>query len=314
MDKRMNFIKQEAHENTFQLIQVDVSHRCNMFCKNCFLPNRDYPDLDVDIFEEKFLSKLPNKKIPIRLIGGEPTLNPQLPEFIKRIKKYNHIPTLVTNGLRLATDHYMEELVDAGLRFVQLSMNGAANDSWYQALDAGNFAEKKLKAFDNLIKHKCYWNTGTIISKGYNDGVIKEQIKLVYDRMKHFGQDMSMNPWKRIKPIVRFRSIGAMGDYQEDGMTTLDEMIDMFEEQMGYRPKSISNQLRGNNYIVNTSKFTGSVWFEHETDIGSFYIRFTDWDNDDDGGFINTEAAGRMTEDFKVAPFYKHIIANENGY
>ena len=310
----MQYTELLPSENTFGLIQVDVSHRCNMACHNCFLPNRDFPDLDVDEFENKFLRHLKGNRIPIRLIGGEPTLNPQLPEFIRRIKAYNHIPTVVTNGLRLANDTYMQELTNAGLKFVQLSMNGAADNKYYEALDAGPFAAKKIKALDNLIKYKYYWNTGTIISKGLNDGVFKKQIDLVTERMARQNQTMKMNPWKRIKPILRFRSIGAMGDYQEEGMTDLEGMMDLFEKDVGYRPTSIHNQLRGNNYIVDSAKATGSIYFEHETDIGSFYVRFTDWDSSEDGGFTTATAAGRMTQDFKIAPFYEHIIANEFGY
>jgi len=35
-------------ENTFNLLMVDLTHRCNMECANCYLPNRDIPDMDVD--------------------------------------------------------------------------------------------------------------------------------------------------------------------------------------------------------------------------------------------------------------------------
>jgi len=32
----------------FETVIVDVTHRCNMACANCYIPNRSIPDLDAD--------------------------------------------------------------------------------------------------------------------------------------------------------------------------------------------------------------------------------------------------------------------------
>ncbi len=69
-------------ENIFESLVVDLTHRCNMTCANCYLPNRTIPDLDVDRLYDA-LARLP-KRTYIRLIGAEPTLRVDLPDIIRR--------------------------------------------------------------------------------------------------------------------------------------------------------------------------------------------------------------------------------------
>jgi MoaA/NifB/PqqE/SkfB family radical SAM enzyme len=35
-------------ECPYETVIVDVTHRCNMACANCYIPNRDIPDLDAE--------------------------------------------------------------------------------------------------------------------------------------------------------------------------------------------------------------------------------------------------------------------------
>ena len=81
----MKYFELEPEKNTFSEVVADLTHRCNMKCKNCYIPNRDVPDMDVDKLIE-CISKFP-KKITMRLIGAEPTMRRDLPEIIERVKK-----------------------------------------------------------------------------------------------------------------------------------------------------------------------------------------------------------------------------------
>src|SRR5215218_7712694 len=81
----------------FECVMVDVTHRCNMTCANCYLPNREIPDLDARWFAA-ILARLPRGTF-IRLTGGEATLRPDLPDIIREVRKHGHHPVLLTNGL-----------------------------------------------------------------------------------------------------------------------------------------------------------------------------------------------------------------------
>ena len=114
----MNYFELKPEENTFSNIVVDLTHKCQMSCANCYIPNRNIPDLDKETLF-KFLEKLPERTY-IRLIGAEPTMRDDLAEIISTVRKIGHRPSLTTNGLKLAHKPYVQTLKDAGLRMLSL--------------------------------------------------------------------------------------------------------------------------------------------------------------------------------------------------
>ena len=73
--------------------------------------------------------------------SGEPTLNRQLYEYIKIVKKYNAKAFAFSNGLRMSGD-YMKKCVDAGLDFFRFSFIGSTPeeyDQWMYNTKGGNF-------------------------------------------------------------------------------------------------------------------------------------------------------------------------------
>ena len=65
-------------ENPFETVMVDVTHRCQMACANCYVPNRDIPDMDIARLEA-CLAALP-ERVNLRLIGAEPTKGEWAPD------------------------------------------------------------------------------------------------------------------------------------------------------------------------------------------------------------------------------------------
>ena len=128
-------------DNYFETLMVDITHRCNMHCNNCYLPNRHIADMDIERLLE-CLKQLP-KRTNIRIAGGEPTLRADLPNIISNIKQLGHRVVLLTNGLRLAQKSYVDSLHQAGLRHVYISLNGADNNHWYSQIDQLACAERK---------------------------------------------------------------------------------------------------------------------------------------------------------------------------
>lgn len=283
-------------ENSFNLLMVDLTHRCNMECANCYLPNRDIPDMDVTKLYE-FLRKLPHRII-VRLIGAEPTIRKDLPDIIRNVKKCGHQVSLTTNGLKLSSKKYVQELKKSGLRMVLISMNGAADPEVYEILDNGReYADMKHKALVNSMKSRMIINTGTIIAKGSNEFTLRDQVDLVRKTMKETNYRV------RIKPILRFKSVGHIGRYMKDATYTLPEL----EEAFKY-------------YVHDATKVDDIVSPNHAVlanfyELDDMFVRLIDWEIDDDGiPDSDNEYRGRVTQDWKVAPFFEHLKQNEFGY
>ena len=165
----------EPEQNPFNVLYVDVTHRCQMACANCYLPNRELPDMDLVRFKD-LIEKLP-AKVDLRLIGGEPTLRADLARIIKLVSDYGHRPMLITNGLKLSDFNYCKSLKEAGLKYAQISLNGYNDDDIYNIIDKMRCSRQKLSAVENCEKLEIGVSISAIIIKGLNLHLIKEIIE-----------------------------------------------------------------------------------------------------------------------------------------
>lgn len=311
----MNYFELKPEENTFSNIVVDLTHKCNMECANCYIPNRDIPDLDKNkLFD--FLSRLPERTY-IRLIGAEPTMRDDLTEIIKTVKQLGHRPSLTTNGLKLAQPEYVKDLKRAGLRLLLHSMNGADCDDAYRMLDNGKWATVKVRALNNIFAERLPINTGTIIARGVNEYVFKRQVELFAECAIANGVNFDTTPpYNRITPVLRVKSVGSIGRFMEGKAYEIEELIDLAVSELGVNRSDIQQTSAG---VVKAGPQSGealtSYMFPYETQAGTVLVRLIDWKVDDEGVIDHDNPnRGRLTQNFTVAPFFEHVKRNEHGY
>jgi len=310
----MNYYELNPEENTFSNIVIDLTHRCNMECANCYIPNRDIPDLDKTKLYD-FLSKLPNRTY-IRLIGAEPTMRDDLPEIISMVKKLGHRPSLTTNGLKLARPEYVKKLKDAGLRLLLHSMNGADNNDVYIKLDNGKWATAKVRALDNIFAERLPINTGTIIAKGINEFTMRRQIELFAELAKKNNINFDTTPpYNRITPVLRMKSVGSIGRYMKECSYTIDELMDLAQDTLGVSKDQMQKTSAGVVKAGPTMEALTSMMFPYKTEVGTILIRLIDWQTDDEGVIDHDNPnRGRLTQNWTIAPFFEHVKKNEYGY
>ena len=291
----MNYYELKPEDNHFYSIGVDITHKCNMRCGNCYIPNRTIPDMDkLKLFA--LLLKLP-EKCEIRLIGAEPTMREDLPEIISKIRELNHRPVLITNGLKLSRLDYVKLLKKAGLFIVNISLNGGLNDEIYRKMDGGAFSKRKIKALRNLIDTGFFVNTNTILMKGVNENVPMEIFKI-------------LKALKVKRAVMRFRNVGQLGRY-------------MVSPSENYSYRGLIQFIAGlfqlnERHILAGNKIDGyeeknTVLFPVEKNRhSSIYIKITDWSPETaDFPDPGSKRRGRVTQNFTIAPFWEHVKANE---
>ena len=298
----------EPENNTFQDVVIDVTHRCNMTCKNCYIPNRDIPDMNMERMLAA-ISKFP-KKTMIRIIGAEPTMRKDLFEMISRIKKTRNRVTLLTNGLRLSRNAYVKDLKKAGLTHCYVSMNGADNDDYYEQIDELRCATKKVAALENLYKNKFIIDTGTIIVKGINDDVVGRMLSLY----KRIGIDNA---------VCRIKNVGDLGRSMADQDNhTLEELVTLVSQQTGLTEDYIY-QWRDQPIYQNDQPEIDSFMFPLNPNAkgrlmhrSGIWFKIANWKGEEGQHipFHLQTRRGRMTPDFKIAPFFEHVKINEFGY
>ena len=102
--KILGLQKQSLIEYPGKISAVIFLGGCNFRCPFCHVPTLVLPELietQNEISQEEILSFLEKRKTfleAISITGGEPTLNKDLPDFIKKIKSLGFLVQLETNG------------------------------------------------------------------------------------------------------------------------------------------------------------------------------------------------------------------------
>jgi molybdenum cofactor biosynthesis enzyme MoaA len=275
---RQSGVSYSPEDNPYRTVMVDVTHQCNMSCRNCYLPNRDVPDLDRD-WLAGILRRLP-RRVRVRIAGAEPTVRGDLPELITDVRRSGHIPILMTNGLKLGRRSYVGVLKAAGLRSVYLSFNGGFDDDAYEAVDDLRCASRKTSAFMNLVVEHMYVSLGMILVRGVNERALAG---LMREAQKH----------RQIHEL-HLRSVGPFGRHMTQAPYSLDEMHAVFLAQTGIDLTGMRPYERGGSYV--------------DYRLGSLKIQLTAWPD------LRSTSRGRLAPDGTIQPFFEHMIANQGGY
>ena len=292
----------KPENNTFRILSIQTTYKCNMTCANCYLGdmlnNPRYVDVDIKRFEDA-ISKLPNKT-EIRFIGAEPTMNDNLFDMIKIVKKYKHLPSLLTNGLKLAQEDYVINLKKSGLNFLGLSMNGGLDDEVYKRFDNGKFATVKKRALENCIKHKMVPHINIIVDPT-NIHILKPLLSHIEELCEKYNRKSGI----KFPIVIRIKSVGNMGNYLDTYTYNINELITIAKENFGeFVPK----------FEVNGYTETNTCVYEFKSKVGTIYGKCTDWTVDDDGlPDRGSKRRGILTEDYNIEPFFEYYETKVEG-
>jgi len=130
---------------------VVFTRGCNFRCRYCHnpelvLPEKYAPEISPDeIFD--FLETRRNKLDAVCVTGGEPTQHPDLPEFLKKIKKMGFLVKLDSNGTR---PEVLEKIIADGLvDYIAMDIKAPFED--YKNITCVAAAPEKLKKSVQII-------------------------------------------------------------------------------------------------------------------------------------------------------------------
>jgi radical SAM protein with 4Fe4S-binding SPASM domain len=105
-----------------------VSYLCNRHCDHCYAKAaQDRSPMPEDVADAacRFVSHWQPAEVVI--IGGEPTLFPDLLPLVRRLRQGGVACSIVTNGARLSSAEFCVGLREAGVSRVHISLDGAAS-------------------------------------------------------------------------------------------------------------------------------------------------------------------------------------------
>jgi radical SAM protein with 4Fe4S-binding SPASM domain len=147
-------------------MDLALTYRCNNDCTHCYNARpRNYPELD-KIHWMKIIDILWDIGIPhVVFTGGEPTLRSDLPDLISHAANKGQIVGLNTNGRRLSDRGFLEQLVDAGLEHVQVTLESHSAEIHNQMVNASSAWKQTIHGLQNALDTPLYVMTNTTLLK-----------------------------------------------------------------------------------------------------------------------------------------------------
>lgn len=127
---------------------AELTHRCPLQCGYCSNPlellkaNRE---LDTATWLDVFRQAADLGVLQVHLSGGEPTLRPDLEELVARLAESGVYTNLITAAVTLTAGR-LKALKDAGLDHIQISFQGATDETTFRIGHYRNAFEKKRAA------------------------------------------------------------------------------------------------------------------------------------------------------------------------
>jgi uncharacterized radical SAM superfamily Fe-S cluster-containing enzyme len=174
-----------SHQQKVYLPVVPITSACNLDCPICYTINKNE---SAHVMSTDQLSAILNHLAEdhdeidiINFTGGEPTLHPQLLEFLAlcREKGIRRL-TISTNGLKLRDEAYVRKLAALDARIV-LSLDTFRPETDRVLLGA-NTVRAKLEVLDLLEKHDVATTILPAVAMGVNDDEVGDLLDLVLRR------------------------------------------------------------------------------------------------------------------------------------
>jgi len=161
-------------------MDLAITYRCNNNCAHCYNDrSRGCQEISTDDWKQ-ILDKLWELGIPhVVFTGGEPTMRTDLVELVAHAENNGQITGFNTNARRLSNPDYLNNLVQAGLDHVQITLE-SHNPTIHNAMVAGgpNAWQETVAGLRNALKSPLYVMTNTTLLQ-VNSPYLSETLKFL---------------------------------------------------------------------------------------------------------------------------------------
>lgn len=159
---------------------LTVNRACNLRCEWCYAKGTGFSNEQIEIGLAKdiinFMAEHNAKRVI--LLGGETTLYSELPTLLEYCQQKGVYSTVVSNGLRLADENYLNSLIESGVKKIAISLKGISEKDY--RMQTGRFGFRKaLKAIKIANKKGVTLNVSTILSKNFRTDKVIELVKIL---------------------------------------------------------------------------------------------------------------------------------------
>jgi 7,8-dihydro-6-hydroxymethylpterin dimethyltransferase len=208
---------------------IEVNSACNMDCPLCFSEAGPGFSLTLEEVEQMLddFVRTEGKPEVIQFSGGEPTIHPQIIEFV-RAAKQRDIPFVMinTNGKRIARDDRFLEQLNEVRSAIYFQFDGFDSETYRILRGEPNILEEKLRALDRLAEIGLSVTLVPAIERGVNEHEIGKIVEFAiqhpavrginFQPAFHAGRHHQHDPMKRmtIPDVLRLIEAQTKGTFR----------------------------------------------------------------------------------------------------
>ncbi len=151
----------------------NITRKCNFKCIHCYEnAGKKGPDeCSPDEIKAGIKKLADSGVISLAFSGGEPTTDPHLVEYVKYATDLGLYVSLATNGYICAKKEKAQELADAGLKFVQISLDGLNPKTHDEFRRVPGSWEHAVQAIDNFNDTDVFVEVSTTVTQNNKDEI-----------------------------------------------------------------------------------------------------------------------------------------------
>ncbi|UCG53895.1 MAG: GTP 3',8-cyclase MoaA [Dehalococcoidia bacterium] len=225
----------DTYHRRIDYMRISVTDRCDLNCVYCTEKSVTRLSHD-DILRYEEIQKIVQAAARLgvrglRITGGEPLVRPNISELIKLLIKVEGIDdiTLTTNGTQLGK--YVEELKEAGLKRVNISLDTLNKDK-YQQITGSDRLSDVLQSVEAALKVGLTpVKINMVVMRGVND-----------DELLEFARMSANHGWNirfiEMMPLVHSKPQG-------DRLVSIEEIRTVIEKSLGILEPCLTTSGRG---------------------------------------------------------------------
>ena len=158
-------------------LDLALTYGCNIDCAHCYNVRKEAPELATAEWKQ-VMGRMWDIGIPhVVFTGGEATLRDDLAELIAHAQALGQVSGLLTNGVKLADAAYLKSLIDAGLDYVQVTLESSDPAVHNKMVQAESF-DQTVAGIRNCVAAGLYTITNTTITRE-NAGTIEATVHFI---------------------------------------------------------------------------------------------------------------------------------------
>ncbi|MFW9794047.1 MAG: radical SAM protein [Candidatus Thorarchaeota archaeon] len=165
----------------FQVVW-NVTRACNLKCKHCYESAGKKGQCELSTEEAlASIDRLVDAGVVfLAFSGGEPTVRPDILTLIRRATKHGMYVAVATNGISFSNPEQVRRFKEAGMKFVQISIDGANAKTHDQFRGVKGAFDKAISGIQNCVKEGLFIEVSTTMTR-HNVSEIHDVVRLCED-------------------------------------------------------------------------------------------------------------------------------------